>query len=180
MILSMKFMKWALETLARRLPPPRIISGRGEHDPYLSRWYLIGRQPPSTVGSQEDDSSRLPFGVFLYKFHRSDDAEQLHSHPWSWAVALVLSGGYLEERRSNSTGAVYRRLQLPWSINVIRADDYHRVDLLEDESWSLFIAGPKVASWYFWDRAADAYADWRSFVSGAPDWSRRRPGMVKP
>jgi hypothetical protein len=148
----------ALRAAVTMLPPPRVIYGREASDPYLSRWYVLG--------DREDYGSDFPLNVYVHRFHRSDDDGALHSHPWKWSVAIVLAGGYSEERRVGDR--VVRREVLPLSINVIRGDDYHRVDLLEEDAWSIFIAGPRWDTWYFWDRFTCARLDWRAFI----DWKR--------
>ena len=43
-------------------------------------------------------------------------------------------------------------------------DTFHRVDLLEDDAWSLFLVGPKTKSWGFWDRVTGQYTEWREFL----------------
>jgi hypothetical protein len=53
----------------------------------------------------------------------------------------------------------------PWSLVSIKEDDFHRVDLLEHDSWSLFLAGPRVASWGFWDRETGVFLGWREFIA---------------
>lgn len=157
----------ALAWVAARLEAPRIIVGRDGRSPYLSRWYLLGA-PRDSAGRivaavKGQWRERLPVNVFLHRFHRSDDDGALHSHPWKWSLALVLAGGYSEERRAGD--GVFRRTVGPLSLNFIRADDYHRVDLLEADAWTLFVAGPKAGTWFFWDREKKARAGWREFCN---------------
>jgi hypothetical protein len=139
--MMLRFLHWLSARLVRR-----VISG---HDgPYLTRHKIFGWMP--------GDQRRWPLSVYLHRFHRPDeDREAPHSHPWKWAVAIVLAGGYTEKRLAGflpaSKTAVSRRRRLgPLSINVIRADDYHLIEELHGETWTLFIAGPKVATWFFW------------------------------
>ncbi|MES1164181.1 MAG: hypothetical protein ABUR63_00370 [Verrucomicrobiota bacterium] len=153
-----------LERIVSLLPKPRVIYDREGGSPYLSRWYLLGNRFDTTgirIGR-----SWLPISLYLHKFHRSDDDGALHNHPWSWSVAMILSGGYREERRVGDQVVV--RYLLPFSINIIRGADYHRVDLPGSESWSLFLAGPRVSTWHFWDRNTKMRAHWRAFV----EWRR--------
>lgn len=158
-----------LSTLVRCLASPRVIVGRDGESPYLSRWYLFGA-PRDNMGQVVESArgswrERLPFNVFLHRFHRSDDDGALHSHPWKWSVAFVLVGGYSEERREGD--AVVRREVSPGRLNFIAADDYHRIDLLEPDAWTLFIAGPRAGTWFFWDREKKERAPWRAFC----DWT---------
>lgn len=178
-------MRALLHALARRLSEPRVIFDREGGTPYLSRWYLIGvrRGNDAALRGQFVDEqanaslmARLPFNLFLHRFHRSDDDGALHNHPWAWSLSLMLAGGYSEERRDGDS--VVRRVVRPWSFNFIRGTDYHRVDLLEPDAWSLFLVGPKVSSWYFWDRNTRARANWRDFIAakrGLSDDARWQP-----
>jgi hypothetical protein len=160
-----------LQWLVARIGTPRVIYDRDGGSPYLSRWYLIGirRSDDDRLTGQLADTApdhwlaRLPFNLFLHRFHRSDDDGALHSHPWSWAVSLVLVGGYREERRVGDS--VISRVVKPWSINFLRGEDYHRVDLLEEDAWSLFLVGPKVSTWFFWQRETCMRAQWRRFIN---------------
>jgi hypothetical protein len=167
-----------LEWLTDRLPPPRIIMDREGKSKYLSRWYLIGR-PRMADGSSPVDASGqtkpdviVPKGIGLYihRFHRSDQDSACHSHPWFWARSLILAGGYVEERRvlappGEWPDRVVRFIRRPGSIVRLDADDFHRVDLIEKDSWSLFLAGPKAGSWSFWDRRTGEIMHWREFIS---------------
>ena len=170
-----------LSRFSAYLPPPRIIFDRAGKSPYLSRWYLLGRptmpdgsHPFTEDGSPKEgilDPDRL-FAVFLHKFHRGDDDLELHNHPWKWAVSIVLSGGYREERRRGAPekgGAVSVRNVLPFDINLIHHDTFHRVELLAEDAWSLFIAGPREKNWGFWNRTSGRYLPWREFITWRRD-----------
>lgn len=176
-----------LSLLAAKLPPPRIIFDRAGKSPYLSRWYLLGRptmpdgsHPFTEDGSPKEgilDPDRL-FAVFLHKFHRGDDDAELHNHPWKWALSLVLSGGYREERRRGAPergGAVSIRTVFPWTLNLIHHDTFHRVDLLGEDAWSLFLAGPREKTWGFWNRSTGRYMPWRDFIT----WRRSTLARVR-
>lgn len=155
---------------------PRVIMSRSGESPYLTRWYLLGLQrtpDPERAGQLLDDApepttwwerlgARSPVNVFLHRFHRSDEDVALHNHPWAWGLAFVLVGGYVEERRVGDR--VLRRKVKPWRFNLVTAETFHRVDLLEEDAWTLFIAGPKRATWYFWDREKLRRAPWREFI----------------
>lgn len=164
-------MRRFLAAISRLLPEPRVIFDREGGSIYLSRWYLIGRMrgvDPELRGQLEDEESSrtAPFNLFLHRFHRSDDDEALHNHPWDWAVSLVLAGGYDEERRVDDVHGprIVRRRVRPFSLNVIRSSDFHRVDLVERDAWSLFLVGKKIDTWYFWDRHRLARTEWRDFI----------------
>jgi hypothetical protein len=112
-------------------------------------------------------SSQTSTGLSIYTAStgRTEDGE-LHSHPFEWSVALILAGGYREERRDDalSSPSVRTKNVKPWTLNFIRHDTFHRVDLLEDDAWSLFLVGPKTKSWGFWDRVTGQYTEWREFL----------------
>jgi len=175
----------ALEWLAGRLPPPRVIMDRQGGSPYLSRYYLKGRPYMADGSSPTDEMGELRegvivppgIGVYLHKFHRGDDDRALHNHPWMWARSLILVGGYVEERRvsfpwDTARYRVARRIVRAGAYNRIDADDFHRVELLEKDCWSLFIAGPKTGSWGFWDRVTNEFLHWRDFIAKTrgPAW----------
>ena len=144
----------ALESLTARLAPPKIY--HGTTGPYLSRWTFLYRG---------EDRWRL----CLHFFHRSDEDRDLHTHPWAWAAALQLAGGYREERRI--ADSVLPRDYPPGSLNIFVASTAHRVDLLDPRgSWSLLLMGPIVGSWGFVDPKTWSFTPWRDAL--------RRKGIV--
>lgn len=158
---------------------PRVIHSRDGESPYLSRWYITKR-PTMPNGTQPFDKYGDPrdgivwpderFGLYMHRFHRGDDDVELHSHPWDWALSFVFAGGYVEERRVDGVFGEHRvitRTVLPFSFNFIRSNDFHRVELLEDDAWSLFLVGPKTKSWGFWNRATNAFTPWKEFIAQA-------------
>jgi hypothetical protein len=172
------------------LPAPRVIYDRDGKSAYLSRWYLRGR-PSMPDGSDPFDKygnpkkeAVFPEGnrphIYLHKFHRGDQDQALHRHPWFWSFSIVLAGGYQEERRVEVKDAcvltdIVQKLDLkiydvenitvlPFSFNYIAHEDYHRVDLLERDCWSIFVVGPRVTSWDFWDRETGKVTPWREFL----------------
>lgn len=160
-----------VEWVASKLPPPRVIKDRDGVSPYLSRYYLFGR-PHHPDGSYPFDEFGQPrqgvvwpdgVGVYLHHFHRGDDDGDLHNHPWEWGVSLILAGGYFEERRRGLM--VDSHEYRPGSINVLRANTFHRVDLREHDAWSLFVVGAKTQSWGFWDRATGIFLPWRDHIA---------------
>jgi hypothetical protein len=146
------------------------IYDRAGGAPYLSRTYLWGmpRMPdgsPAFEGGQLRDGAVFdrPWGLFLHRFHRSDDDRALHNHPWRWAFSLILTGGYREERRVGDR--VVRIDRKPGTVVRLSPEEFHRVDLHEQDAWSLFLAGPKVGSWGFWDRDTHEFWPWREFIA---------------
>ena len=128
--------EWLLKKIVVRLPFRTITDPNG--DPYLTRWYLWPGKPRSFADGADDSTSRAPFAIFIHFFHRSDKDRDQHNHPWAVSWALILKGGYVEQR-----GDAMRTFR-PGTVNVIRKDDYHRVELLDPKrgSWSLFCHRP--------------------------------------
>ena len=160
-----------VESVAPLLSPPRVIMDREGGTPYLSRWYLSQR-PTMPDGSEPfgpdgapKDGLVLPsgWGLYLHRFHRGDDSPELHNHPWRWAVSLILAGGYVEERRKGE--GVVRHTYRPGALNLLLASTFHRVELLERDAWSLFLVGPKVGHWGFWDRHSGRFEPWREYIA---------------
>jgi hypothetical protein len=117
--------------------PVWVIKGP-DGSPYLTRVYLTPK------GEWWRDKLGLP-GMFLHYFHRSDHERELHNHPWSWA--LILSGGYLEERHDD-----WPRCYFEGDTNKITERTFHRVTLLNEKAgtWTLFVAGARHGrSWGF-------------------------------
>lgn len=135
----------------------RLVRGRlsktfyGNSGPYLTRYKLL-------------DLGKSFIRVYVNQFHRSDEDREFHSHPWDWSLALILRGGYMEYRPNE----IFERR--PGTLNFIRHDTFHRVELLEGESWSLFIAGPERFSWFFMDPETGERWPWRDFI--------RRKGLM--
>lgn len=145
---------------------PHTVIYRTAGCPYMTRYYLLG-------GPRKGWRKLLPFNLYLQFFHESDYSKDLHNHPWAWAYSLILKGGYWEERkysdhwlappggyfalRGNTQKDlhwVHVRKLTPGSVNVLDADDFHRVDLLDERAgcWTLFLAGPQVQRWGFEER----------------------------
>lgn len=169
-----------LRAITALLGAPRVIRDREGLTEYLSRWYVLGK-PIGGLGDLDEHGNPKRgtrwapgIGIYVHRFHRSDQDLALHNHPWKWALAIVLAGGYSEERRETVAlrGAmgelrrhlVRRRKVLPLSLNWITHETFHRVDLFEQDAWSVFIAGPRVSSWSFWDRDTGVTTPWREYL----------------
>jgi hypothetical protein len=153
--------EWLLKKIVTKLPFRTITDPAGR--PYLTRWYVWPGKPRS-MGGKDDDAvtPKAPFAIFIHFFHRSDGDRDQHNHPWDKSVALILKGGYREERGD------YVKTYRPGMINVITKDDYHRVELLDPKkgSWSLFVAGNNVGSWGFRDNETGEHIHWRDYLGG--------------
>ncbi len=154
----------ALEAFARRTPPHFIVWDRERVQQYLCRWYLLWRRNELDGNKPKNRLlARMPFNLFMHRFRNSDDAGELHSHPWRWAISLVLIGGYSEERRVGDR--VVRIAVKPWSLNFIKGHTYHRVDLENGEAWTLFLVGPRKDTWFFWNRETRMRSQWEDYLA---------------
>lgn len=150
----------ACEELAAQLPC-HMIPPEGKGETYIRRY---------GVADLVDGSH-----VYLQNILRSDEDPELHSHP-APARALILVEGYSEERRlrvaGTSTGyEVVRAVYRAGDVNILDPDTFHRLDLIEDSAWTIFIMGPKAirtageASWSFWNRNTGATTGYRDFIA---------------
>lgn len=73
---------------------------------------------------------------------RTEETERFHSHPWKWAVSIVVAGpGFREqwEEKRGDEEIVRERWRSPFSIRVYASDDRHRIVHAEEGTRSLFI-----------------------------------------
>lgn len=125
------------ERLAKTLRSQRIDrDGRA----YLTRYFVAGWSPHNKQAGP---------AVFLHHFVASDSSDHVHSHPWGWSCSLILAGGY-REQRCTPDGPMQARVYHPGDLNLLGPNDRHRVDLLEADCWTLFLAGDVVQSWGFY------------------------------
>jgi hypothetical protein len=135
------------EALARALPVQHI---RPNGQPYLDRYFAAGWSPSShrRTGERRDPHRENSPAIFLHHFVASDPDDQVHSHPWGWSASLILAGGYREHRCTADGSAIVREYR-PGDLNILEADDLHRVDLLAADCWSVFLAGNFQQAWTF-------------------------------
>lgn len=128
------------------------ITYRRDGKPYLERYYIF----------HSDRFKFLP-GIYLHKFLSSDEDPELHNHPWKLSVSLILAGGYTEERRAKDDTIKVASFR-PGCLNIIRDNDFHRVDLDSPCVWTLFFSGNRQQDWGFWDRDTGNYVPWKEHV----------------
>lgn len=126
----------------------QVIAARGSDEPYLLRTYLTPR-----IG-------RLP-QLYLHYFFRSDNANELHNHPWGMALSLLLVAGYLEAKPDKTGRLVWKSFQ-PGDLNLIFRWGFHRVMLRAQRAWSLVLVcwrvdEPRETAWGFWDKETGRY-----------------------
>lgn len=119
-----------------------------DKSPYLLRLKIRGYIPPKA--GDPPDPKKYKLNVYLHRFFRRDEDRHAHNHPWKWSFAIILWGGYIEEKRNRRSGKFVTRRLYPCMINILGQRDFHRViELKGRESWSLFFAGGKAGTWGF-------------------------------
>jgi len=106
--------------------PCRLITIRDK--PYLERYYITRN-------------------IYLHRFISMDGDRHLHDHPWR-AFSFILSGAYTEEL----TGGRYRART--W-FNYIGKKVFHRIILVEPNTWTLFIRESRRGTWGFINSKGD-------------------------
>lgn len=124
------------------------VTYSGRYGPYMTRYELLNL------------GKRL-VRVKLNYFHRGDEDVELHSHPWEWAISIILKGGYWEERLVGNQLEI-RRFS-PGDINLFLSNTFHRV-IKAEGTWSLFITGPERGTWYFMNHKTRELLDWKTFI----------------
>ncbi len=116
---------------------------------YLQRWHLIPH-------------NRF-LNIYLHKFTGSDDDRALHDHPWN-SVSIALKGQMFEhlgedpvpnpdyaDGFANPMVADGRWIKkfIPYFR---KAEQKHRMELVDGPAWTLFITGPKKREWGFYTK----------------------------
>lgn len=80
--------------------------------------------------------------IRLHHWHCGDDQRALHDHPWS-NCTTVLAGHLVEHTETGTTELT------PGAVMVRAAEQPHRIELVSDDAWTLFVTGPIVRRWGF-------------------------------
>ena len=88
------------------------------------------------------------FNIYLHKFIGSDNDRALHDHPW-WSLSFLLKGELIEVLKENPHTKELRMIG-KWRPYLRPARLAHRMVLIGDEAWTLFLTGPKIREWGFW------------------------------
>ena len=137
---SLWFLMWCVLRVYAFTRPKAVIKLDGE--PYITRWFLTSRPDLGETG---------PPGWYLQRIHRPDADRRMHNHPWRWASSRILRGGYVEAREVRrlafDTSSYHTLRHKPGSRVVLYShasvNDYHRIQHVEPNTWTLFHAGPK-------------------------------------
>ena len=157
----------AKQTIKGVLAPFGMRPYRHDIGDYMSRWILI--HPGGTVR--------------LHNIRREDADNDLHDHPWDF-VSIILRGGYIEEVPKNpldraGQGGTEFITYTPGCVNVVSAEDSHRIDLVMDNRldplepgetgvWTLVFAGNYKRGWGFWSRYSGKFIPWRVYTNSKP------------
>lgn len=133
--------------------------------PYLERYY-IGKA----------------FGVTAY-LHRLVDADgdrEVHDHPWRFAIAIGLAGGYVEQRVTHldvATGwAVTHRRMFPGRVSRLGPTVFHQIIAAKPETWTLFLHGRRIKLWGFLRRLGAEVTYHQPYdVASFSKWYERAP-----
>lgn len=124
-----------------------------EPEPYLERYRLL----------------ELPLGakVYIHRFLASDPDRGYHNHPWN-SISFPLVGGYLEHRFHPVEPV--ERAAFPGGYNRIRQENFHRVDLLGVDAWTLFFRAGTGNGWGFIYKAQPYGGDWKKDRAEGFSW----------
>jgi len=131
LLLTLKFPKWVLQ--------------REDGNLYLERTVLWGSD------CLDNNDTVAPSHAFIHRIHSADGDRHRHNHPWAWSVAVILSGGYGEERQygDNPQHSTFREYSVG-DVNILKPDDYHSIVTVEPDTVTLFLAGRKTQDWGFY------------------------------
>ena len=107
--------------------------------PYMKRYYL--HHSPA-------------MSIRLHHLLTSDPGRDLHDHPWDFC-SLLLTGGYRETTPDGETD--YRS---PCVVSR-RAEQFHRLDLLDGPMWTYVVTGPVRRRWGFMTEGG--WVHWREY-----------------
>lgn len=98
--------------------------------------------------------------IYVHRFLRSD-RDELHDHPWD-NLTVVLTGDLKD------VGDTHRDILSRGTYIERRAEKPHRIELMSEEAWTLFVTGPKRRGWGFWPRDEDGqryFVPWREYLN---------------
>jgi hypothetical protein len=138
-----------------------IESHNGDKSVYMRRYYLAGYYPSRLKPWLLE---KLICGIRVHHIVKPDNDVEFHDHPYKWMLSIVLSGDYIETRLVDPVRGKEKNFSVT-THNWLRGDTFHKIISLGDrEVWTLFISGPKIKSWGFYNTGTRTYTPWRSFV----------------
>lgn len=163
----------------------KLISANMANDPYLLRVYLTPDRGELRKQLQSF-GVRSAFGLsvltaarpYLHHFFRGDEDREVHNHPWKRSVSVILTSGYKEYRWKPEMRGFDIRYLKPGSVNYIRRNDFHRVELYKDQGcWTLFTSIGRVMDsngkdWSFLNTETGELTPWGTWTQ------ERMPGTA--
>lgn len=114
-------------------------------NPYLTRWYLLRTRW---------------LGIWIHKFHRSDEDRAPHDHPFSF-LSIILTGGYWEWV-PDKTGKLTRTWYRAGSILFRRAEHQHRIEVRpETTPFTLIFRFRRRREWGF--HTSEGFVPWQTW-----------------
>lgn len=104
-------------------------------------------------------------GIYLHRFYASDEDRFCHNHPWKIAFSLILSGKYKEEKLREDKKTSYFKNFFPGKINIIRDKDFHRIHMVKEPIWTLFVSKNRHQIWGYWDTENQKFIPWDEYTS---------------
>lgn len=86
--------------------------------------------------------------VRLHRIRLPDARQPRHNHPFRWAGAVILWGGY-DEVLETPSGLVTKHHRAPCVNWIGGPGTYHRIEVVLPNTLTLFVAGPRTGSWGF-------------------------------
>ena len=155
----------------------KLIPGNAAGDPYLLRTYMTPDRNELfrtlyDMGIRNELMTRAITAArpYLHYFFRGDEDREVHNHPWSRSVSLILTGGYKEYRWMPLTREFETRYLRPGNLNFIKRNDFHRVELYNGQGcWTLFLSMGRVMEsngrdWSFLNTDTNELIPWGEWV----------------
>lgn len=109
----------------------RVIGACNGNGILLTRYYIL-------------DTKWL--GIYVHRFHQSDEDRANHDHPWDFVTFLFHRGYWESVGKSATAMPVYRPR---WSVLYRKAEFTHRVITFEPV-WTLVVRFRERRAWGFW------------------------------
>jgi hypothetical protein len=160
-----EFMPIAMIVRESNIAPDEVIE-----DDFIKRWWLakIAKQQGDAYAPLPDHTRETAdYNLYLHCMTGSDK-NVLHDHPWA-NTSLILEGKVADH---TPIGVHYRG---PGDMAYRRAEELHRLEVLEGPVWSLFLTGRKIREWGF-QLPNGRWAPWATVTQLGADGVRRYIG----
>ena len=121
---------------------PDMIIGDAD-DPYLVRWWF----------RRSEESS-----IYLHLILKDDKDKELHDHPWD-STSYMLHGTLREHTKTG------QHIYTKGDLVMRKAEDAHRLEVIEGPVLTMFMTGPRKRNWGFW--CGETLVPWQQYVDPA-------------